>query len=112
MIDLSPVSSKSHGKLKLGLEQLLSVIHAQALAPWALTISLRFTRTRLNCEPAGPTPIHADCRILQMAVVQTVWRKSVEQGIDQVKNDPVLARAPGYSGRSISQGQYGRGAWL
>jgi len=43
-LDLSPISGKPHGKLKLGPEQLLSVIHAQALALWALMIS----RNRIN----------------------------------------------------------------
>ena len=42
-LDLSPIGGKSHGKLKLGPEQLLSAIHGRALAVWALTISLRFT---------------------------------------------------------------------
>jgi hypothetical protein len=106
MFDLSPISGKPHGKLKLGPEQLLSVIHAQALALWALTISLRFTRPRLKRGPGGPNPIYADSSILLMAVVQTVWRKSYEQIIDHVKSNPSLARALGFSGRSISQGQY------
>ena len=73
-LDLSPISGKTHGKLKLGPEQLLSVIHAQALALWALTISLRFTRPRLKRGPGGPNPIYADSSILLMAVVQTVCR--------------------------------------
>ena len=57
MFDLSPISGKSRGKLKLGPEQSLSAIHAQALALWALTISLRFTRPRLKRGPGGPNPI-------------------------------------------------------
>jgi hypothetical protein len=81
------------------------VIHAQALALWALTISLRFTRPRLKRGPGGPHPIYADSSILLMAVVQTVWRKSYEQIIDHVKSNPSLAQALGFSGRSISQGQ-------
>jgi hypothetical protein len=68
-LDLSPISGKIHGKLKLSPEQLLSVIRAQALAPWALTISLRFTRLRLKRRPGGPHPIYADSSILLMAVV-------------------------------------------
>jgi hypothetical protein len=105
-LDLSPIGGKPHGKLKLGPEQLLNVIHAQALALWALTISLRFTRPRLKRGPGGPHPIYADSSILLMAVVQTVWRKSYEQIIDHVKSNPSLAQALGFSGRSISQGQY------
>jgi hypothetical protein len=85
--DLSPISGKPHGKLKLSPEQLLNVIHAQALALWALTISLRFTRPRLKRGPGGPNPIYADSSILLMAVVQTVWRKSYEQIIDHVKSN-------------------------
>jgi hypothetical protein len=80
-LDLSPIIGKPHGKLKLGPEQLLSVIHAQALALWALTISLRFTRPRLKRGPGGPHPIYVDSSILLMAVVQTVWRKSCTRGV-------------------------------
>ena len=71
-LDLSPISGKSHGKLKLSPEQLLTVIHGRALALWALTISLRFTRPRLRHGPGGRPPSYADCSILLMAVVQTV----------------------------------------
>jgi transposase len=105
-LDLSPISGKSHGKLKLSPEQLLNVIHGRALALWALTISLRFTRPRLKRGPGGRPPSYADCSILLMAVVQTVWRKSYEQIIDHVSSNPSLAQALGFSGRSISQGQY------
>ena len=69
-------------------------------------ISLRFTRPRLKRGPAGPNPIYADSSILLMAVVQTVWRLSYKQIIDHVKSNPSLAQALGFSGRSISQGQY------
>jgi len=105
-LDLSPISGKSHGKLKLSPEQLLTVIHGRVLALWALTISLRFTRPRLKRGPGGRPPSYADCSILLMAVVQTVWRKSYEQIIDHVKSNPSLAQALGFSERSISQGQY------
>jgi hypothetical protein len=106
LYDLSPINRKSHGKLKLSPEQLLTVIHGRALALWALTISLRFTRLRLKRGPGGPHPIYADSSLSLMAVVQTVWRKSYEQIIDHVKSNPSLAQALGFSGRSISQGQY------
>jgi len=105
-VDLSPIGDKLHGKLKLSPEELLTVIHGRALALWALTISLRFTRPRLKRGPGGRPPSYTDCSILLMAVVQTVWRKSYEQIIDHVKSNPSLAQALGFSGRSISQGQY------
>jgi hypothetical protein len=105
-LDLSPIGGKLHGKLKMSPEQLLSVIHGRALALWALTISLRFTRPRLKCGPGGRPPSYENSSILLMAVVQTVWRKSYEQIIDHVKSNPSLAQALGFSGRSISQGQY------
>ena len=76
LFDPSPISGKPHAKLKLGPEQWLNVIHAQALALWALPISLRFTRPCLKRAPAGPNPIQADRSILLMALLQTVWRKS------------------------------------
>jgi transposase len=106
LFDLSPISGKSHGKLKLSPEQLLRVIHGRVLALWALTISQRFTSPRLKRGPGGRPPSYADCSILLMAVVQTVWRKSYEQIIDHVKSNPSLAEALGFSGQSISQGQY------
>jgi transposase len=106
LFDLSPISGKLHGKLKLSPEQLLAVIQGRALALWALTISLRFTPPRMKRGPGGRPPSYVDCSILLMAVVQTVWRKSYEQIIDHVKSNPSLAEALGFSGRSISQGQY------
>ena len=59
-LDLSPIGDKSHGKLKLSPEQLLTVIHGQALAIWALTYRRRLTRLRMKRGPGGPCPIYAD----------------------------------------------------
>ena len=47
-LDLSPIGGKSHGKLKLSPEQLLSVIHARALALWALTDQFAIYPTTLE----------------------------------------------------------------
>jgi hypothetical protein len=41
-----------------------------------------------------------------MAVVQTTWRKSYEQVVDYVRTDPGLAHQLGFTGCTISQGQY------
>lgn len=41
-----------------------------------------------------------------MAVVQTVWRQSYAQIVDEVVTNPTLATALGFQGRVICQGQY------
>lgn len=105
-LDLSPLGGHEHGKLKLGPEQLLAVIHAQELADWALGCSRRITRPRLKRGPGGPHPIYADSSILMLAMVQTVWRKSYEQIIDQVRSNPSLAQALGFQKGVISIGHY------
>lgn len=56
-LDLSPISGKMHGKLKLSPEQLLTVIQGLAMALWALTISMRFTRLRLKRRPGGASAL-------------------------------------------------------
>jgi hypothetical protein len=105
-LDLTPMGGKPHGKLKLGPEQLLTVIHAQALANWALEITGRFKRRRLQRGPGGRPPRYQDVSILLMAVVQTVWRKSYEQMVDLVRCNPSLAQALGFQGQVISIGHY------
>lgn len=104
--DLSPLTGKSQGKLKLSAEQLLSVIHAQALAEWSLRMASLFSRSRLKRNRAGHPMVYRDSSILLMAVVQTVWRKSYEQVIDFVANHSNLAKQMGFGVRIISQGQY------
>jgi hypothetical protein len=104
--DLSPLSGKPHGKLKLSPEQLLAIIHAQALATWALAMALRFRRVRLKRGPGGRPPSYADSSILLMSLVQTVWRKSYEQIVDHVKSNPSLAQALGFQESVISLGHY------
>ena len=101
LFDLSPISGKSHGKLKLSPEQLLRVIHGRVLALWALTISQRFTSPRLKRGPGGRPPSYADCSILLMAVVQTAWRKSYDQVVDYVRTHPELAHQLGFAGVNI-----------
>jgi hypothetical protein len=105
-VDLSPLPGKPHGKLRLGPTQLLAVIQAQFLAEWSLQMVVRFQAPRLRRGPGGRPVTYPDCSILLMAIVQTVWRKSYEQIVDQVAHDPELARELGFLGRTISQGQY------
>jgi hypothetical protein len=106
ILDLTPLPGKAVGKLKLSPEQLLIVIHAQALAEWALMAVGPFLRPRLKRGPGGRPASYRDSSILLMAVVQTAWRKSYDQMIDYVRNNPGLAHQLGFAGTTISQGQY------
>ncbi|HXF84686.1 MAG TPA: transposase [Anaerolineales bacterium] len=103
--DLSLLASKERGKLRLSPEQLLQVIHAQALAEWALAMAHRFSRPQLK-KRAGAPQKYRDSSILLMAIVQSVWRKSYEQIVDSVATHPDLAEQIGFTGRTISKGQY------
>ena len=47
-LDFSPLPGKTVGKLKLSPEQLFIVIHAKALADWALTKTYPLMRPRLK----------------------------------------------------------------
>jgi len=105
-LDVSPISGKAVGKLKLSPEQLLSVIQAQALAEWALRATRPFFRSRLKRGPGGRPQLYQDSSILMMAVVQTAWRKSYDQVVDYVRTHPDLAHQLGFSKCTISQGQY------
>jgi hypothetical protein len=105
-LDYAPLPGKSTGKLRLTPEQLLAVIHAQELAEWSLQVAARFQPPRLKKGPGGRPAIYRDSSILLMALVQTVWRKSYEQIVEWVAAQSGLALALGFSGRSISQGQY------
>jgi hypothetical protein len=106
ILDLSPLSGKMVGKLRLSPEQLLSVIHGQALAEWALSVTSPWVRPRLKRGPGGRPAIYRDSSILLMAVVQTAWRKSYEQIVDYVRTHPELAQQLGFARGTISQGQY------
>jgi hypothetical protein len=113
ILDLSSLSGKAVGKLKLSPEQLLVVIQAQVLAEWALMMTRPFLQPRLKCGPGGRPILYQDSSILLMAVVQTAWRKSYDQVVDYVRTHPGLAHQLGFSGSTISQGQYwGRRAAL
>lgn len=104
--DLAPVAGKECGKLKLSPAQLLQVIHAQAVAEWALGMA---GRSALPClERRGPgAPIrYRDSSVLLMAVVQSAWRKSYEEIIDYVADHAELAKQLGFGERTISKGQY------
>jgi hypothetical protein len=105
-LDFSFLPGKSRGKLRLTPEQLLEAIQAQALAEWALHVASRFRVSRLKRGPGGRPAIYRDSSILLMAIVQTVWRKSYEQIVDYVTTHRELANQMGFSGRTISQGQY------
>jgi len=106
ILDLSPLPGKGVGKLKLSPEQLRIVIHAQALAEWALLMTSPWMRPRLKRGPGGRPAIYRDSSILLMAVVQTAWRKSYEQIVDYVRTHPELAQQLGFARGTISQGQY------
>ena len=60
ILDLSPLPGKVVGKLKLSPEQLLIVIHAQALAEWALLVTRSWIRPRLKRGPGGRPAIYRD----------------------------------------------------
>ena len=105
-IDLSPKDRGQQWQLKLGAEELLAAIHAQELAEWALLMSARCSLPRLPSGKGGRPASYRDSSIMLMAIVQTIWRKSYEQIVDQVATNQSLANALGFSKRTISQGQY------
>jgi len=70
ILDLSPLSGKMVGKLRLSPEQLLSVNHAQALAGPGSPGDSAFMRPRLKRGPGGRPAMYRDSSILLMAVVQ------------------------------------------
>jgi len=113
ILDLSALPVKPRGKLRLSPEQLLFIIHAQALAEWALRMTQRIRKPGLPRGPGGRPPTYLDGSILLMALVQTTWRKSYEQIVDWVATDEGLAVALGFTRRTregklhlISKGQY------
>lgn len=113
ILDLSTIPVKPRGKLRLSPEQLLAIIHAQALAEWALSMSQRILKPRLSRGPGGRPRTYLDSSILLMAVVQTTWRKSYEQMVDWVTTNEGLALALGFTQRTregklqtISKGHY------
>lgn len=112
-LDLSPIQTKPRGRLRLSPEEILTVIHASALAEWALAMSRRVGRPRLPRGRGGRPALYSDSSILLMAVVQTLWRKSYDQMVDWVATNESLARALGFTHRTatgrlqtISKGQY------
>jgi len=78
--DLSPLPGKGLGKLRLTPEELLRVIHAQALAAWSCRWQPGFLLSQNQEYPCGSSSDLSDSSILLMALVQTVWRKSYEPG--------------------------------
>ena len=112
-LDLSPIPDKPRGKLRLSPEQLLVVIHAHALAEWALWQTQLIQKPRLPKGPGGRPTTYSDSVILLMAIVQTTWHKSYEQMVDWVATNEGLALALGFTQRTpagklrtISKGQY------
>ena len=113
ILDLSSIPAKPRGKLRLSPEQLLAIIHAHALAEWALGMTQRLKQPRLPGGPGGRPPTYPDRGILLMAIVQTAWRKSYEQMVDWVATNEALALALGFTQcttegklHTISKGQY------
>jgi hypothetical protein len=105
-LDYSSLPGKASGKLRLSPEQLLAAIHAPELADWALRTAGRFQQPRLQRGPGGRPRLYQDSSILQMAIVQTAWRKSYEQIVDYVATHQELATALGFEKRAPSQGHY------
>lgn len=105
-LDTGPLHSARQWQLKLKPEELLAAIQASVLAEWALMMSARCSLPRLQAGKGGRPARYRDSSVLLMAIVQTIWRKSYEQIVDQVASTPSLAKALGFSGRTISQGQY------
>jgi hypothetical protein len=105
-VDLTPLSGRGQGKLRLSPEQLLVAIQARALAEWALALARRVQPLRLPRGPGGRPQQYGDVSILLMALIQIVWRKSYEQIVDYVATHTELAVALGFSQGSISKGQY------
>jgi hypothetical protein len=105
-LDVRPLHRANQWQLKLKPEELLAAIEAQMLAEWALKMSARCCLPTLVARKGGRPASYRDSSILLMAIVQITWRKSYEQIVDQVVSTPSLAQALGFSGRTISQGQY------
>lgn len=112
-VDLAPLAGRQTGKLRLSPEQLLAVIHAWALAEWALAMARRLRPPTLPGGPGGKPQQYHDRSILLMALVQTVWCKSYEQIVDYVATHEALAIALGFIQRTaagqlrtISKGHY------
>ena len=112
-LDLTPVSVRTQGRLRLTPQQFLAVTQAHELAEWALAVSRGLRRPALARQrhPGGRPREYTDATVLLMAIVQTLWRKSYSQIVDWVYCDQALAAALGFSqkgGRiqTISQGQY------
>ena len=61
ILDLSSIPAKPRGKLRLSPEQLLAIIHAHALAEWALGMTQRLKRLACLGVLAG------DHRLIQTA---------------------------------------------
>ena len=105
-VDLAPLAGKRTGKLRLSPEQLLLAIQAETLAEWALCMARRLHPPALPAGPGGRPQLYSDRSILLMGLVQSGWRKSYEQIVDQVATQPQLALALGFTQGAISKGQY------
>ena len=112
-VDVAPLPGKQTGKLRLSPEQLLAVIHALALAEWALALARRLRPPALPIGPGGKPQQYRDSSVLLMALVQSVWRKSYEQIVDYVATHETLSIALGFTQRmptgrlrTISKGHY------
>lgn len=101
ILDLSPIPGKRRGKLRLSPEQLRCVMHALALAAWALSLTQQRRRPRLPRRPGGRPLTYPDSSIWVMAVVQTAWRKSDEHMVAWGATNEPLARALGVPQRTL-----------
>jgi len=106
-IEMRPlIRTRRQWQLKLQPEELLIAIQAQPLAKWALMMSARCCLPQIARGKGGRPASYLNESILLMAIIQSVWRKSYEQIVDQVASNPSLAKALGFSAHTISQGQY------
>ena len=112
-LDLTPLPSRTRGRLWLAPETFLSAIHAPTLAAWAVDLAHRLRPPALRRGPGPRPPLYRDDTVLLLAVVQTAWRMSYSEVVDYLASHDVLADTLGCpprqldgTRRTISQRQY------
>src|SRR4029453_15181757 len=112
-LDLTPLPSRTRGRLWLAPETFLSAIHAPSLARRAVEFARHLRPPALPRGPGGRPAIYRDETVLLLCVVQTAWRLSYSEVVDYLASHDALADTIGCpprqadgSRRTISQGQY------
>src|SRR5919201_1747791 len=110
---LTPLPSRTRGRLWLAPETFLSAIHAPALAGWAVDLAHRLRPPALPRGPGGRPALYRDESVLLLSVVQTAWRLSYSEVVDYLASHDALADTIGCpprqmdgTRRTISQSQY------